>query len=76
MCDVIGEFHGHADELVQLLETLGYQKAQGAYRHSERRVIFHGALIDRGPKIRQVFELVRPERLLLIKGLRRCTKTR
>ena len=60
MHDLIGDIHGHADELVQLLETLGYQKAQGAYRHSERKVIFLGDFIDRGPKIRQVLETVRP----------------
>src|SRR5450755_4728330 len=60
MYDLIGDIHGHADELVQLLEALGYQKAQGAYRHPERKVIFLGDFIDRGPKIRQVLEIVRP----------------
>ena len=58
--DIIGDIHGHADELVELLEALGYQKAQGVYRHSERRVIFLGDFIDRGPKIRQVLEIVLP----------------
>jgi len=60
MYDLIGDIHGHADELVQLLETLGYEKAQGSYRHPDRRVIFLGDFIDRGPKIRQVLEAVRP----------------
>lgn len=60
MYDLIGDIHGHADELVQLLETLGFQKAQGAHRHPERKVIFLGDFIDRGPKIRQVLEIVRP----------------
>src|SRR5450631_4067579 len=60
MYDLIGDIHGHADELVRLLETLGYQKSQGAYRHPERKVIFLGDFIDRGPKIRQVLEIVRP----------------
>ncbi len=60
MYDLIGDIHGHADELVQLLETLGYQKAQGVYRHPERKVIFLGDFIDRGPKIREVLEIVRP----------------
>src|SRR3954447_13531158 len=60
MYDLIGDIHGHADELVQLLETLGYQKKLGAYRHPERKVIFLGDFIDRGPKIRQVLEMVRP----------------
>jgi hypothetical protein len=60
MYDIVGDIHGHADELVQLLETLGYQKVQGVYRHPERKVIFLGDFIDRGPKIRQVLEIVRP----------------
>ena len=60
MYDLIGDIHGHADELLQLLEKLGYEKAQGAYRHPDRKVIFLGDFIDRGPKIRQVLEIVRP----------------
>jgi len=60
MYDLIGDIHGHADELVQLLETLGYNDTQGAYLHPERKVIFLGDFIDRGPKIRQVLETVRP----------------
>ena len=60
MYDLIGDIHGYADELVQLLEVLGYEKAQGVYRHPERKVIFLGDFIDRGPKIRQVLEIVRP----------------
>jgi hypothetical protein len=60
MYDLIGDIHGHADELVQLLETLGYQKAQGVYQHAERKVVFLGDCIDRGPKIRQALEIVRP----------------
>ena len=59
MYDLIGDIHGHADELVKLLETLGYRKAQGAYQHPERRVIFLGDFIDRGPKIQRVLEIVR-----------------
>lgn len=59
MYDLIGDIHGHAEELVQLLERLGYEKSRGAYRHPERKVIFLGDFIDRGPQIRQVLELVR-----------------
>ncbi len=40
MYDLIGDIHGHADELVQLLKALGYEKAQGSYRHPDRQVIF------------------------------------
>lgn len=60
MYDLIGDIHGHADELVQLLISLGYEKHRGIYRHSERKVIFLGDFIDRGPKIRQVLDIVRP----------------
>jgi len=60
MYDLIGDIHGHADELVQLLELLGYEKSLGSYRHPERKVIFLGDFIDRGPPIRHVLEIVRP----------------
>src|SRR5262249_45704336 len=60
MYDLIGDIHGHADALVQLLETLGYRKVKGVYQHPESQVIFLGDFIDRGPKIRQVLEIVRP----------------
>lgn len=59
MYDLIGDIHGHADELVQLLEVLGYRKTEGVYRHPERKVIFLGDFIDRGPKIQQVLSIVR-----------------
>src|SRR3954451_14150918 len=60
MYDLIGDIHGHADELVQLLEALGYRKNHGIYEHPERKVIFLGDFIDRGPQIRQVLEIARP----------------
>ena len=59
MFDVIGDVHGHADELEDLLQLLGYQKKSGVYRHANRTVIFLGDWIDRGPKIRQTLEVVR-----------------
>jgi hypothetical protein len=46
MYDLIGDIHGHADELVQLLQALGYEKTHGAYRHRDRKVIFLGDFID------------------------------
>jgi hypothetical protein len=60
MYDLIGDIHGHADELLELLQVLGYQESKGAFRHPERKLIFLGDFIDRGPKIRQVLEIVRP----------------
>jgi hypothetical protein len=58
--DIIGDIHGHADELESLLYELGYRETNGHYRHLEgRKVIFLGDYIDRGPKIRRVLQIVR-----------------
>lgn len=58
--DLIGDIHGHADELEALLQKLGYKKLKGVYSHSEnRQVIFVGDFIDRGPKIRETLHLVK-----------------
>jgi hypothetical protein len=59
MYDLIGDIHGHADELIELLAALGYHPRGGVYAHPQRRVIFLGDFIDRGPKIRQTLEIVR-----------------
>lgn len=59
MFDIIGDIHGHADELTALLRELGYSQRDGVYRHSERRVVFLGDFVDRGPKIRETLEIVR-----------------
>lgn len=69
MYDIIGDIHGYADELEALLQKMGYEKRSGCYRHPERKVVFVGDLIDRGPKIREVLEIVQPmveERAALI----------
>lgn len=59
MYDLIGDIHGHAEELIELLQTLGYAAHRGVYRHADRKVIFLGDFIDRGPQIRQTLEIVR-----------------
>jgi|SRR5690554_5763814 len=59
MTDLIGDIHGHADELEELLKKLGYSKTNGAYSHPERKVLFAGDYIDRGPKIRKTLKIVR-----------------
>jgi len=61
--DVIGDIHGCYDELEQLLGLMGYEiTGQGpelSARHPEdRRVIFVGDLVDRGPKTPKVLRLV------------------
>ncbi|MEI6538781.1 MAG: metallophosphoesterase [Planctomycetota bacterium] len=60
MYDVIGDIHGHADELELLLQALGYREVRSVYEHPERKVIFLGDFIDRGPQILQVLNIVRP----------------
>ena len=58
--DIIGDIHGHYDKLTALLDELGYVPAQGLWSHpAGRRMVFLGDFIDRGPKIRQVLQLVR-----------------
>jgi hypothetical protein len=59
--DIIGDIHGHADELKALLKKMGYEKNdEGTYFHETRKAFFVGDLIDRGPKIKEVLEIVRP----------------
>jgi hypothetical protein len=57
--DFIGDIHGHADELEALLIKLGYKKSDGVYAHPERKVLFVGDYIDRGPKIRETLDIVK-----------------
>ncbi len=59
MIDFIGDIHGHADKLEELLKKLGYNKKNGVYAHPESTVFFVGDYIDRGPKIRETLELVK-----------------
>jgi protein phosphatase len=61
--DIIGDVHGCADELVEMLERLGYgvEASDGAFevRPPEgRRAVFLGDLVDRGPKSPEVLRLV------------------
>lgn len=66
--DVIGDLHGCATELERLLERLGYQfdlapNSSGtyhrAYYHPEdRKAIFVGDLVDRGPRSLDCVQLV------------------
>ena len=63
--DIIGDVHGCADELVSLLDRLGYavSPVQGGPGHvvtppEGRRAVFLGDLVDRGPKTPEVLRLV------------------
>jgi len=59
MIDFIGDIHGHADKLIKLLETLGYSKKDGVYKHPKRKAFFIGDYIDRGQAIRETLMIVR-----------------
>ena len=59
MIDFIGDIHGHADELEALLKKMGYTKKNKIYSHPERKVLFVGDYIDRGPKIRKTLKIVK-----------------
>jgi hypothetical protein len=59
MIDFIGDIHGHASKLELLLKKLGYEFKSGIYKHPERKALFIGDYIDRGPQIRETLHLVR-----------------
>ena len=56
--DIIGDIHGYADKLHDLLEKLGYKKTDGVFGHPTRQVIFLGDFIDRGPQQKHVLDTV------------------
>jgi hypothetical protein len=57
---IIGDIHGHADKLIDLLEYLGYEKRGGVYRQDNAQVVFLGDFIDRGTQEKQVIDIVKP----------------
>lgn len=60
MVDLIGDIHGHADKLEEILAIMGYVKEGGVYQHTEKRkLVFLGDYIDRGPKIRETLQIVK-----------------
>ena len=59
--DIIGDVHGCAGDVEELLVDLGYRvdSSSGAYGHPDRQAIFVGDLIDRGPSQLRVLEVVK-----------------
>lgn len=57
--DVVGDIHGHAEVLCRLLREMGYRDNGDVFRHPDRRVIFVGDFIDRGPDQRNVLRIAK-----------------
>ncbi len=68
--DIIGDVHGCADELEELLSRLGYSKmtvaesepgclATAYQHHAGRKAVFVGDLVDRGPRVLDTLSIVR-----------------
>lgn len=58
--DIIGDIHGHVNDLLNLLKKMGYGLSErGHFYHSDRQAIFVGDYIDRGKHSKEVVQLVR-----------------
>jgi hypothetical protein len=57
--DIVGDIHGHAEELRHLLVRLGYRRSGYGFRHDERQVVFVGDFFDRGPQIAEAVQIAR-----------------
>lgn len=57
--DIIGDVHGHADDLKSLLVELGYARHGRGFRSPDRTAVFVGDFVDRGPAIAEVIDIVR-----------------
>ena len=57
--DIIGDVHGCLAELEKLIRKLGYQEKEGIYSHKDnRKLIFVGDIVDRGPDSLGVIRLI------------------
>ncbi len=55
MYDIIGDIHGHAGELVDLLEDkLGYTREREFYSHPERKGVYNSYSRSEGETSRQI----------------------
>lgn len=56
--DIIGDVHGCYDELMELIERLGYEKKDGCYTHPEgRRLISVGDVAERPEIINRTVDI-------------------
>ncbi|MEC7567061.1 MAG: metallophosphoesterase [Planctomycetota bacterium] len=58
MYDIIGDIHGHAEPLKQLLLKMDYAEVNHVFTHPQgRQVIYLGDFIDRGPAILETLKI-------------------
>jgi predicted kinase len=59
--DVVGDIHGLYDDMVELLANAGWTVTEGKLVHADpqRKLLFLGDLVDRGPHSVEVLELVK-----------------
>ena len=63
--DLIGDVHGHFDLLERLVEKLGYTRTRRGYEHrDDRKLVFVGDLINRGPDSLSVLKTVKESKSL------------
>lgn len=72
MYDLIGDIHGYASELKALLTKMDYREIDGIWQHHERKVIFLGDFVDRGPEqvetVRIAQAMVKSKKALAVMG--------
>ncbi len=59
MYDIISDVHGYAKLLKKLLAGLGYSQKRGSFSHPEKKAVFVGDFINRGPHIRETLRIIR-----------------
>jgi hypothetical protein len=59
MYDLIGDIHGYGTELKALLSKMDYEEIDGVWQHPERKVIFLGDFVDRGPEQVETVEIAK-----------------
>ncbi|HKJ41974.1 MAG TPA: metallophosphoesterase, partial [Sunxiuqinia sp.] len=59
MYDLIGDVHGEAQMLKDLLKSMGYKNKNGAFVHESRKAVFVGDFINRGTQIRETILIIR-----------------
>lgn len=59
MYDIIGDIHGHYNDFIELIESMGYVKKNDIYSHEKRKIIFLGDFVDRGKNQKKLISIVR-----------------